>query len=98
MYTRHNLHEAINFAAMRLQAQAAFARDLVVAEYPELEQVHHRKGHKTYLFVIDHGDREGPTGLVSDVAVLDYETGRFIVIPREQVQGDEPWFRSRSAW
>jgi len=95
-YTRHNLHEAINAVAVRERKSSLAADDLTrTGMYPELEQVHHREGGKTYLFIIDHGDRDDPVGLVSDVAVLDFETGRFSVIPREEVTGDEPWLRAR---
>jgi len=91
-YTRHNLHEAINAVAMRDRNMDRAAQDLTrTGRYPELEQVHHREGGKTYLFIIDHGDRDDPVGLASDVAVLDFETGRFSVIPRAEVTGEEPW-------
>lgn len=96
MYTRHNLHEAINSVAMRDGDSSLGADDLTrTGMYPELEQVHHREGGKTYLFIVDHGDRDSPTGLVSDVAVLDFETGRFSVIPEKEVTGEEPWLRAR---
>ena len=89
---KSNLHEALN-ADRHQPAALNLTR---TGQYPELIQFHDREGGKTYLYVEDYGAREREDVFVSDVCVLDYETGRMAVIPQGDIDPNNlPWEHPR---
>jgi len=84
---RTNLHETQN-AAHTVSSMYPGARDLVSGGYPELIQVRDEEGGKTYLYCLCYGE----STLLTDITVIDRETGRMTVIPREEADPAAPYF------
>ena len=97
---RTNLHTAINDSW-------SFHRDFPdrcgkhrasnltqTGQYPELIQVRDREAGKTWLYVVDYGQRDPDQRyLVSDVCVLDYRTGKMTILPRDEVPDSAPFIQ-----
>jgi hypothetical protein len=89
-----NLHDAAN-ALLWKKDGAACCPDLVRNLYPELHQIHVRAEGKTYLVVLGADcrstDEDGEDfwddsqWIMSDVCVLDYQTGSMTIIPKSAV-------------
>lgn len=89
-----NLHDAVT----RLNGRAP---DLLSTGYPELHQIHVPAEGKTYFVVLEADCRgmdnewDDSQWICSDVSVLDAQTGKFSVIPQEQVTPEQvrAWMR-----
>lgn len=99
-----NLHDAVN-TLLRQKDRSGCGPDLVRNHYPELHQIHLRDQGKTYLVVLgadcrstdENGDDywDDSDWIMSDVCVLDYQTGSMTVLPKGTVTPQEirDWMR-----